>query len=231
MASKEKVILCVCLAIAGCSTSWKSAPTTRRSDEHAAKVSEHVSKAQIITKSNRSATVEVFNALNSSKVTATSVVTDIDAAVKALNLKNYPKVAEALTRARYGEGMLLDQFTAMQRTVKVLIDGNDTLMTELNLAYAETDKVKDENRQLQLQIDDVVRAGAKAQAIVDRVNSMFGLGAIFYGVQRILTFGIIGIAIGSILLFVLVIALYLIGGPAWALFLRLVSKLMNRYAK
>lgn len=209
--------------VAGCSTSYKIAPSTQRSSEHAANVSEHVSKAQVITKSNRDRTVEIFTALNTSHVTATSVVTDLDAAIKSLQLKNYPKVAEALVRAKIGEGMLLDQFKAMEASTKNIIAGNDSLLTELNAAYAETDATKAELRKLQDEIDPLARSQAKNQAIVDQVNWGFGLGAFIYGIKRILTFGFFGVlGLGAV-----AIVMLLIGGPAGALALRALQSFLG----
>lgn len=214
---RRAISLIACVAVfAGCSDSFVVAPSTRKSDEHAAKVGEHVSKAQVISKSNRQRTVDVAKALESSRVTATSVVSDIDAAIRSLDLKDYPKVGMALMRAKVGEGMLLEQVKVMQKSMENLVTGTDSMLTELDLAYKENEQVLAENKRLQDQIDPLARSQAKAQAIVDQVNWGFGLGAFIYGFKRILTFGFWG----ALILVVIVIVLIAIGGPTSVFVLR-----------
>lgn len=203
------------LIFAGCKT-YTVAPSTRKSDEHAAKVGEHVSSARVISKANRQRTVDIAKALDASRVTATTVVTDIDAAIRNLDLKDYPKVGEALMRAKLGEGILLDQFNVMQSSMANLILGTDSMLTELGLAYAENERVLLENKRLQDLIDPLARSQAKAQAIVDQVNWGFGLGAFIYGFKRILTFGFFGVLI----LVGVAIVLLIVGGAPAAFLLR-----------
>lgn len=211
-------LICCAILLSACGTSYKVAPTNRKVDQHVAKVSESVSKATVSAKANRERAKAITESLKAGHTATKGVITAIDAAIRSLDLKDYPAVGRSLIEAKMGATFLLTDNTRLQGEVLRLSGENDTILVELLEAYKSAGKATEESAKFQKQVDELSKSQAKNQAIVDRVNWGFGLGAFIYGAQRILTFGFFGV-LGLIVIIIVMLA---IGGPAAIYALRFV---------
>lgn len=213
--------VCVTL-LSACGTSYKVAPTSQ-SDKHVAKVAEHVSKATLTAKANRERAKALDKSLKAGETATIGVITAIDAAIRSLELKDYPAVGQHLIAAKMGAGFLLTENIRLQGEVVRLVEENDSILMDLGAAYDQTAIALKESEKFQKEVNKLATSQAKAQAIVDQVNWGFGLGAFIYGIKRILTFGFFGV----LALIVVFIVLICIGGPFAAFAWRSVAKILS----
>lgn len=225
---KPMRILSICsfvLLFSACGgTSYKVAPTNRKADQYAAKVSEHVSNAEVRAKSNKKRVESAATKVIASEKQAVKVVDDINAAIASLDLKDYPATGHALIQAKIDAGILLGLYGALKEDLRVVEADNDDLILDLAFAKQKNEKVIEENAKFQNIVNEGAEREAKLQAIVDEVNWGFRIGALFYFVKGILKLGFIGI----IILGVVGIGIAIFGGlPA----LRAVGGVISRFWK
>lgn len=201
-----------CAALSACSTSYKVAPSNRKSDQLAAKVSENVSKAEVRAKANKERVKSAASKVVASEQRAAKVVDDINVAITKLDLHDYPAVGVALIQAKIDAGILLASYEALKEDLRVVEKDNDDLIIDLAIVKQTNEKILAANAEFQAKVDKLAQSQAKNQAIVDQVNWGFGLGAFIYGIKRILTFGFFGI-IGLV---IVVVVLLCVGGPVGA---------------
>lgn len=223
--------VCVVL-LSACGTSYKVAPTNRKADQHAAKVSEHVSNAEVRAKSNKKRVQSAATKVVASEKQAVKVVDDINAAIASLELKDYPAVGRALIQAKIDAGILIGLYEGLKEDLRIVEKDNDDLIIDLALAKVENEKVKAANAEFQLKVDQMAEREAKLQAIVDEVNWGFRIGAVIYFVKGILKLGFFAIIILVVVGAGLAIAAVIFGGPfagfVWRLFRGIGALLRNR---
>lgn len=227
------LLAAVCVVfLSACGTSYKVAPTNRKSDEHAAKVSQHISNADVRAKSNKKRVQSAAAKVVVSEKQAVKVVDDINAAIASLDLKDYPAVGHALIQAKIDAGILLGLYEALKDDLRIVEKDNDDLIIDLDLGNRENEKVKAENKKFQDIVDQAAEREAKLQAIVDEVNWGFRVGSLFYFVKGILKIGFFGIIILVVVGAGLAIAAMIFGGPfagfIWRLFSGIWALIRNR---
>lgn len=217
----------LCLFLCACGTSYKVAPSAANISRPLAKVSENVSRASVSARANRERAKALSESLKAGHTATQGVITAIDAAIRSLDLKDYPAVGRNLIEAKMGATFLLTENSRLQGEVLRLSGENDTILVELAGALESAEKANKAVDQFQKEVNKLAESQAKNQAIVDQVNWGFGLGAFIYGIKRMLTFGFWGMLI----LAGAVIVCLVIGGPAaiYALkFLRWLWGLLTR---
>lgn len=192
-------LLITCLLLGACATSYKVAPST-------APIATRVAEARTVAASGRDRVVAVEHTVQVSHEKATAVNISIEAARVSLATADYPGVEAHLIKALIANEIVLAQYAVMETDLAAARGAFDKVSSTLGSAEKEV-------LLLQAHIDRQTVASASDHEIATRCKSWLGLGAIFYGVERLLKAGIVGILIFAVVLIgVYVIGVY-VGGP------------------
>lgn len=215
---KRIFLLVVVLAALFCgactSTSYKAAPTILKVNEHASAVETHVSVAEEARKATEAREKAAAVKVKAGQAAVKLVGQHIDAAIGDLKSKGYTSAAEHLIAAKVNNDVVAQY---LQQTLDDLVASGESLVTvkqELVSAKAELKLVKGAAAELQVNLNKSIEQGAKDHVIAVRCDSFLGLGAIFYGVERLVKAGIVGMLIVGVLAIVVVVASYFVGGAA-----------------
>lgn len=196
------LVAVVALALSACTTSYKVAPST-------AKVSTRVAVAKESARSAERHTVAAKTKTVATQTASKGVTSNIDAALGAIETKDYTQAAQFLIAAKVGSAVVQAYLEQTLVDLEAARSNFGTVDGELTAAEGEIKTLQDK-------IDRQAVDGADDAAIAKRCKSWFGLGAIFYGIERLLKAGIVGILI----LAGVAIALVAIGGPVGAFALK-----------
>lgn len=204
MFNKALTIL-ACVLLAGCSTSYKTAPETT-------KVEVRVATAKRSTQEARQKAVDIQAATIDTQTASKTTAEHIEAALTAMGKSDYVTAAQELVLARASNELV--QMILQQSLRNVVSLGKSLETTEHDLGESQ-----EELQTVKKDIKKMAEAQAKAQAIVDEVNWGFRVGALLYFVKGLLAMGFWGI----IILAVVLIVLLAIGGPCALFAMRIIS--------
>lgn len=194
------------------STSYQAAPSTLKINEHASAVNTNVVTADEAVKTARTRGDSVIVKTKASQASTKSVGAHIDAALVDLGSKDYTSAAQHLIAAKVDNAVVA---AYLEQTLEDMVEQGKSLGTATGaLASAKAEVVlwKKAAGELQAKVDTMALQGAKDRVIAARCDSFMGLGAIFYGVERLLKAGIVGILIFGAIVLVLVVGGTLLGG-------------------
>lgn len=221
------LVLSSLLFLTSCSTSYKPSPSTSKISERASNIGTYVTTAQANSDAGKSRVISAETKTKDSETRSSAVDISVLAARKALAEKNYIAADNELVKIKVDNETIRSQ---LSQTLVDLVEARKAF-DKINISLVEANKevtgLKVETTTLQNQINNLSNQAAKDREIAKRCNSWFGLGAIFYGVERLLKTGIIGILI----LAGVAIALIFVGGPAGAFVLTSVKSLWSKFRK
>lgn len=218
------ILLAASLACGACSTSYKPAPSTIRVNERASAVHSRVVAADSSRVAADQRTAAAAVKVAAAKTESKGVAVEIDAAMTTLDAKDYTSTAQHLIKAKVGSAIVQTFLDQTLEDLKATRTNLATVGLELGGAKTEIAGLKLETGALQSKIDKATTDAADDHVVAKRCKSWFGLGAIFYGVERLLTAGIWGILIFSGIVIAAVAAAYAFGGPLGGAVLKFAGK-------
>lgn len=202
------------------STSYKVAPSTLQINERASAVNSHVITAEEAVKTARTRGDSAIVKTKASQASTKTVGEHINAALTNLGDKDYTSAAQHLIAAKVDNAVVASY---LEQTLEDMLEQGKSLGTaqaSLISAKAQIVSLKGVTKELQSKIDKATTDGADDHVIAVRCKSFFGLGAIFYGVERLLKAGIVGFLIFGAVVLVLVVGGTLVGGTVGPLALK-----------
>lgn len=206
--------LLACLALAACSTRYKVAPSTGAISTRVAVAKESSRNAQVQTAAAEAKTI-------ATQAASKGVADEIDGAMAALAAHDYNTAAQHLIQAKVGHATVMAYLDQTRINLVSARSNFDSVATQLNGAETEIATLK-------TAIEKQTVTGADDHVVATRCKRWFGIGALFYGVERLLTAGIVGILILVGVAIALVVAGYFIGGPFGGIVMSLVDKFFKR---
>lgn len=208
-------LLVCCLLLTACgSTSYKVAPSTT-------KVATKVATAKRTAEEGEKKAVSLSTKTKTTQTHASNTTSRVDQALSAIERKDYIDAALQLIAAKVSNAIVEEMLRQALEDVESMRSSFKTVSTDLSEAGERIKELDDK-------IIKLAEAQAKAQAIVDQVNWGFGLGAIIYGVKRILTFGFWGaIILGGVALILAGIGWW-VGVPILSIIWKFISSLFRK---